>query len=392
MPLIDDTVGAFIEVFQSPLMGAAGPLSGLTFAAKDNLDVAGKVTGNGNPAWRAAQPAAGAHASAVERVLSAGASLVGKTHMDEFAYSLMGTNAHYGTPLNSAAPERVPGGSSSGSAAAVAAGLVDFALGTDTGGSVRLPASFCGIFGIRSSHGAVDMSGVVPMAPGFDALGWFARDAAMLARVGGVFGLSGVADYSTPWLPADIWDALDPRVAHALRPYAEAAADRIGRVVRDPLAIVGAAERAEAFRLWQGRDVWRAIGIWVEANNAKLGPDIAARFAAAKAVDAATFEKADATRKEIAAAMEEALDKGVVLILPTAPGPAPRKNSTQEAFDRFRKEAIGLLSIAAHARLPQISMPAATVDGAPVGLSLVGARGSDAKLLALAEALKGIQD
>ena len=107
MPLIDDTVGAFIEVFQSPLMGAAGPLSGLTFAAKDNLDVAGKVTGNGNPAWRAAQPAAGAHASAVERVLAAGASLVGKTHMDEFAYSLMGTNADYGTPLNSAAPERV---------------------------------------------------------------------------------------------------------------------------------------------------------------------------------------------------------------------------------------------------------------------------------------------
>src|SRR3989338_8277444 len=163
-----------------------GKLSLLTFAVKELYDVEGFITGAGNPRWESAHSAAQTTAPAVERLLNEGAALLGKTISDEMAFSLDGENAHYGTPLNTRCPERIPGGSSSGSAAAVAGGLVDFALGTDTAGSMRIPASYCGIYGFRPTHGAISLQGVHPLAPSLDAAGWFARTPDMLARVGSV--------------------------------------------------------------------------------------------------------------------------------------------------------------------------------------------------------------
>ncbi len=178
---MEDTVGAFLPDGLFDLEGAGeGPLKGLTFAAKDILDVAGRVTGCGNPDWAAS------HAPVVEALLAAGANLAGKTITDELAYSLNGQNFHYGTPANTNAPGRIPGGSSCGSAAATAAGLVDLALGSDTGGSVRIPASYCGLFGLRPSHGLVSLDGVMALAPSFDTLGWLAPNAALLKAVGEV--------------------------------------------------------------------------------------------------------------------------------------------------------------------------------------------------------------
>ena len=133
-------------------------------------------------------------ARAITCLVEAGASLEGKVHTDELAYSLNGENHFYGTPLNPRAPDRVPGGSSSGSASAVASGACDFALGTDTGGSVRVPASYCGLFGIRPSHGRIPLDGCMPLAPSFDTVGWFARDARLLERVGAVLlSISGLS-------------------------------------------------------------------------------------------------------------------------------------------------------------------------------------------------------
>ncbi|MDL2404180.1 amidase [Rhizobium calliandrae] len=387
MPLID-TANAFIELFAQPVRSVDnGSLAGLTFAAKDNIDVEGRITGNGNPVWRRAHGPAAAHAPVVARLLAEGAVLSGKTHMDEFAYSLMGTNAHYGTPLNSAAPDRVPGGSSSGSASAVGAGLVDFALGTDTGGSVRLPASFNGIFGMRPSHGAVDMAGVVPLGPGFDTLGWFARDAGTLVRVGRALGLVGEAFFSVAWLPSDIWTDVDPGLAALLRPMAEKIATRFSNTVTDPLPIVGPEERSEIYRFWQGYDAWKVLGGWVEAHDAELGPDIASRFAVARSISDETFARVDATRRDIARTMDAALADGLVMIIPTAPGPAPLRGSSREIFEAYRQQALGILSVAGHASLPQISMPAEKMDGGPVGLSVIGRRGSDGALLELVEGL-----
>uniref|UniRef100_A0A7N0V6F9 Amidase domain-containing protein n=1 Tax=Kalanchoe fedtschenkoi TaxID=63787 RepID=A0A7N0V6F9_KALFE len=181
--------GAFMEKFilqpTSP-SSSQPPLDTLTFAVKDIFDVQGLVTGFGNPDWARTHQPATSTAPAVAAMLGAGATCVGKTVMDEMAYSINGENKHYGTPVNPCAPDRVPGGSSSGSAVAVAAKLADFSLGTDTGGSVRVPASYCGIFGFRPSHGVITTDGVIPMAQSFDTVGWFARDPVILSRVGHV--------------------------------------------------------------------------------------------------------------------------------------------------------------------------------------------------------------
>src|SRR6187401_2279204 len=180
--LNQDTLGAFCRHTHVALAGAAqGPLAGLTFGLKDIYDIAGHKTGFGSPDWLGTHEVASRTASVATRLLGAGATMVGKTHTEEMAFSLTGKNAHYGTPLNPAAPGRIPGGSSSGSASAVAGHLVDFAIGSDTGGSVRAPASFCGIYGIRPTHGRIALDGVCPLAPMFDTCGWFARDPEMLA-------------------------------------------------------------------------------------------------------------------------------------------------------------------------------------------------------------------
>ena len=178
----NDKLGAFCRHTHVEMKGAAeGPLAGRTFAAKDIYDIAGRQTGFGSPDWLRTHEAAARTAPAVQALLDAGAELVGKTLTDEMAWSLTGENAHYGTPVNANAPGRIPGGSSSGSVSAVAAGVVDLALGSDTGGSVRLPASFCGVIGLRPTHGRIPMDGVCPLAPSFDTCGWFARDATLCA-------------------------------------------------------------------------------------------------------------------------------------------------------------------------------------------------------------------
>src|SRR5215468_9446108 len=216
-----DPYNAFCRHADVTLQGAPdGPLRGLTFAVKDVYDIAGHRTGNGNPVWLKTHPPATCTASAVERLLASGARMVGKTQTDELAYSLNGENVHYGTPTNPRAPGRIPGGSSSGSAAAVAGGLVDFALGTDCGGSVRLPASYCGIYGIRTSHGLIPIDGVADLAKTFDTVGWFAQTASLMHRVGRVLLPSPAKPFAPRRLliARDAFAAIEPEVSVALNP------------------------------------------------------------------------------------------------------------------------------------------------------------------------------
>src|SRR5690242_1128074 len=196
----------FVPGSQLHIAGAPdGPLAGLTFAAKDLFDVAGHPTGGGNPDWGRTHPVPDRHAWAVQRLLDAGATMIGKTITDEVSLGILGENAFDGTPLNPKAPDRVPGGSSSGSASAVASGLCDTALGTDTGGSVRVPASFCGLYGIRPTHGRLPLDGMLPQAPSSDTTGWFARDATTFARVSQVM----LGDDLSQELPKQLVIAVD---------------------------------------------------------------------------------------------------------------------------------------------------------------------------------------
>jgi len=381
---VRDPYNAFCRHTHVALDGvAAGPLRGLTFAAKDVFDVAGHRTGNGNPVWLETHPPAARTASVVQRLLAAGASMVGKTHTDELTYSINGENVHYGTPINPRAPGRIPGGSSSGSAAAVAGGLVDFALGTDCGGSVRIPASYCGIYGVRTTHGLVPVDGVIDLAASFDTVGWFARDPAMTPRVGDVL-LPATSDFVPQRLliAADAFALVGAETAAALAP----AVTRLKALLPDhrDVSVYNSDDPAvwsNIFRILQGDEIRRCHGDWIDAHKPNFGPGIAERFRWTRTIDTAEVERMRPLREDIAGHMTSLLGNDAVLCLPTAPGIAPKLATPAAELETFRGRAFALLCIAGLARLPQLSLPLAAVANCPLGLSLIAPRGGDRGLL-----------
>jgi amidase len=385
--VIEDRVGAFVPGPRTELPGAGeGPLAGLDFAVKDLFDVAGVVTGYGNPDWARTHPLAAATAPAVLALLQAGAALRGKTKTVELAYGLTGENVWHGTPTNPAAPDRFPGGSSCGSAAAVAAGLVDFALGSDTGGSVRIPASYCGIFGIRPSWGAVNLTGSRPLGPSFDTAGWFAARAGVLRRVGEVLLPPGGEGPLGPLLKVqEAWINAVPGTAAALTP----ALGAVERVLGPTLALSLVPETLdrvfENFRAAQAEEAWASLGSWVEATKPAFGPGVAERFAAAKATDPEAAAAARRFRQVFRVRLRALLEGGAVLAYPTSPVPAPRLDTDAASQQAIRERTMGVTAIAGFGGLCEVSLPAAKVEGVPVGLSLVAAPGRDRALLALAE-------
>lgn len=364
----------------------SGPLAGLTFAVKDFFDVAGVPTGAGSPHWLASHPVPSKTAAVVVRALEAGARLVGKTHTDELAWSLNGENHHYGTPRNPAAPGRVPGGSSSGSAAATAGGLVDFAIGSDTGGSVRLPASYCGVYGIRTTHGRIPIEGSVPLAESYDSVGWFARDAETFARVGRVL-LGPGAPAAPPrrvLLARDLFAVSGPAVADALAPGIARVASALGPPEAVDVAGEDLSRWRDVFRVLQAAEIWAAHGEWVLATKPVFGPGIRERFAAAARLEPEDVEAARAMRGSIRERMLALLGDDAVLILPSAPGIAPLCDTRPAELEDFRARALEVLCPAGHAGLPQVSLPLGTLDGCPIGLSLMAGPGRDEMLLDLA--------
>lgn len=388
-----DTLGAFVPGSQCELPGSgSGPLRGLTFAAKDLYDIAGHVTGFGNPDWAETHDPAEATSPAVQAWLDAGAHLVGKTITDELAYSLNGQNFHYGTPTNANAPGRIPGGSSSGSASAVAGGLVDIALGSDTGGSVRIPASYCGLYGIRPTHGRIPVTGVLPLAPSFDTVGWFARDAGLLARAGEVLLGTEVKGVEMPprLLRIDDAFALASDAANAaLTPFVERLEGLIGKakpfVAGEPGG--GLLNWMLRFRHIQAREICETHGAWLAATKPRFGPEIAERFAWAQSVPQSEADAAKPEREAFTARLRDALPDGTVACLPTAPGIAPKLDTSAEDLVAHRGQVIALTAIAGLAGLPQVTMPLANIDGCPLGLSIIAGPGQDVMLLALAESM-----
>ncbi|MEP9376459.1 amidase [Aquabacter sp. CN5-332] len=391
MPLTD-TLNAFVAhgLFERAPT-SEGPLSGHTFAVKDFFDVAGVPTAAGSPDWLASHPVPEKSASVVDKLLGAGAHLMGKTHTDELAWSLNGENHHYGTPTNPAAPGRIPGGSSSGSAAATAGGLVDFAIGSDTGGSVRLPASYCGIIGIRPTHGRIAIDGAVPLAPSYDVVGWFARDPKLFADVGAVLfgGLKEVGAPKRVLLARDLFDAAGPAVEAALAPALKIVTKRVGASEEVSAANGALPAWRNAFRLIQSEEAHAAHGAWIEKVKPNFGPGVRERFAAAAHLDAAEVAAAKVVREEARTRLDTLLADDAILILPTAPGIAPLRDTPGDQLEAFRARALELLCPAGHSGLPQISLPMGTLEGCPVGLSFIAPRGKDEVLLSLAKVLLG---
>jgi amidase len=389
--LPEDTVGAFVgapRVLAEPTDGAAadhGRLAGWRLAVKDVIDVAGTVTGAGVPAWAAERAPAAANAPCVQALVDGGATVVGKTLADELAYSLAGHNLHYPPATNVAAPGRTVGGSSTGSAAAVAAGLVELALGTDTAGSVRVPASYCGIFGWRSSHGATDMRGIVPLAPSIDTVGLFARDASTLAAAAHVL-LAG------PGPQRERARDEPPRAVLVTELLAAATgdvADAVARAVDAPATALGLDPDAcaAAFVTLQGWEAWAAHGAWVRGHPDALGPDVAARFAAASRVTADDVRPARPVRDAVRARLSDATAGGDVVLLAPATPTAARPNvvgrETGAAVDDVRRRLLAITTPASLAGCPVVVVPGPRDrEGRPVGVACIGAPGYDDRLLA----------
>lgn len=380
-----DTLNAFTRHTHVELPGAKeGPLAGLTFGVKDTYEIAGHKTGFGSPDWFATHEPATHTASIVTRLLEQGATLVGKTHTEEMAFSLSGENAHYGTPTNVAAPGRVPGGSSSGSAAAVAGGLVDFSLGGDTGGSVRGPASFCGIFGMRATHGRIALDGVLPLAPSFDACGWFARDAAMLRRVGNVL-LGGKA--RTPGrllLAKDAFALAVPAAQMALQPAVHRVSQLLGKAQHVTVSENGLPAWYDVMRALQFGEIHATYGEWIRHERPVFGPEIQARFDVVAKSDPIRIAASSVLREDIRERMQSLLADNAILLLPTMPDIPHIVGDAHSQVVAFRDRALPLLCIAGLCGLPQISMPMATLNGCPLGLSILAAQGNDEMLLEVA--------
>ncbi len=383
-----DTCNAFVpgEMITVPPM-KSGKLSSLTFAVKELYDVKGFVTGAGNPHWKNTHPVAQLTAPAVKMLLNEGATLLGKTISDEMAFSLDGENFHYGTPLNSKCPDRIPGGSSSGSASAVAGGLVDFALGTDTAGSMRIPASYCGIYGFRPTHGAISLEGVHPMAPSFDVAGWFARTPDVLTKVGGVLLGTDIPEFKANKfvIARDLLDTKDHRVASKYDAF-------IQRLSKLPVEITEAELGKPDFQTWievlrdiQWWELNQAHGEWVFQNLDKFGEEIRGRLEKISSVTKDEMEKKRLVRKQLISQIESIISPGTIAVFPTAPGIAPLKGRSIDEARASRINTMRHTCISTVAGLPQISMPLIEKDSCPIGISFLGARGQDGQLLAAAQ-------
>jgi amidase len=420
-----DTVGAFVpHTLRQPLEGSdvgceSLLLSGATFASKDLYHIEGRQTGAGNPTFLEKSPTATVTSPAVLALLNNGASCVGITVCDELFYSVLGDNIHYGTPLNSRAPGHLPGGSSSGSASAVAAGLCDFGLGSDTAGSVRIPASFCGLLGFRPTHGRIDLSHATAMSKSFDTCGWFTRggDAELFAKVGEVlFAQSSAAD-SMPrsevtkvqkiLVGSDVFGLLNPSHASTLRKslarVTKAASGtwdglKVEETVVTPPGHTLSDWWNIAFRVIQAWDIKNEPSMvpFVQKHRPQLAPAIQERIDTASKIREEEVKEAIAHRATYAAHIHELVRPGYLLCIPTAPCTAPAipsadqqeeaAKSAAEKMGNYRRDIMAMTSIAGLSGLPEITLPLASDNelGHPLGLSFVGWPGSDELLLQLA--------
>jgi amidase len=388
MPL-HDPAHAFVPYPDVPVPRAAtGALADLSFGVKDLFDVAGYPTGGGSPIVLAMSGIKTRSAPTVQRLLDAGARFVGKTVTDELAFSMNGNNAHFGAPVNGAAPQRITGGSSSGSASAVSSGLCDFALGSDTGGSVRAPANHCGLYGLRPTHGRISLESVLDLSPSLDTCGWFARDIDTFARVADV--LLGADPVRVPervrlLRPTDLWALARPAAVDALSAASRAVEAALGPAAETSVTLDSIDAMYWNFRYIQGREAWLTDGPLIERFALPLGPGVAERFAWSRSVTDAQVGAARRFRAAFRDHLGALLGSDGVLVMPTMPDIAPLRSDPESGLESYRNQAIGMLCVAGLSGFPQISMPLAQRDGAPLGLSLLGPAGSDRALVGLAQ-------
>ncbi len=365
----------------------SGLLDGLSFAVKDIFDIAGHPTSAGNPTWLATHAIPTQTSPLIEQLRAAGAQMTGKVLTDELAYSLNGDNIHYGTPLNSNAPTRVPGGSSSGSVAAVAAKLCDFALGSDTGGSTRVPASYCGVWGLRSTHDLLSRQHVVPLHTSYDTMTWFAHDPETFKRVGQVLLPPSAFVPKRLLKPQALWELASEDFAAPLEAVLQAAQTALG-VDAQTMSFT---EQTQTLEQWRqayvthgAHEAWALHGDWIQRHQPTFAAPIAARWEQAKAVTQPQAQTAGAQVAQIRSQIRERLGADSVAIVPSAAGLAPLLQASGQEVDALRLRTMHITCVAGISGVCQVSIPFKNKDGVPVGVSLIGPAGSDLALIEFA--------
>ena len=360
----------------------SGSLSGLRLGVKDLFHIAGIPTTAGNPDWLTShsQPAT-VTAPSVATLLAAGAILIGKTLTDELAYSLEGVNKHYGTPTNPQAPNRIPGGSSSGSAVAVANGSIDLGLGTDTGGSIRVPASYNGIYGFRPSHGAVSCEHLIPLSPRFDTVGWLTSSLDNLKRVADLL-LKPSSGCQLSHLVVSNFEDIEFWQS-ARQPLLKAWETKFESIEYVNLKHKDLSRASKAFRILQGREIWREHGEWIEQQQPDFAPEIGDRFMECKSLTQDDQRQAEAVAEDFIHFWQSEIlpSDDRVLLLPTTPGAAPLLNTPASELLQYRSRLMDLTAPAGLTRAPQISLPYLNIDRAPWGISLLARNNCDRALL-----------
>ena len=358
-----------------------GHLSGLRLGVKDLFHIANMPTTAGNPDWLASHSIPHKTAPTVSALLEAGAILIGKTLTDELAYSLEGVNQHYGTPTNPKAPNRLPGGSSSGSAVAVANNSIDIGLGTDTGGSIRVPASYNGIYGFRPSHGAVNCEELIPLAPRFDTVGWLTRDLGTMNKVAKVLLKSRTNQHLSHLVIGNI-EGIESWVT-ARQPLLSTIIDQFSSIQYVNLTAELLNNASKAFCILQGREIWRMHGAWIEQHQPNFAPEIGDRFNWCQGLSQSDEQQAEIQAKEFTDFWLSHIlpSNNHVLLMPTAPGEAPLLQTSSAKLIGYRTRLMGLTSAAGLTSAPQISLPYSTREQAPWGVSVVARSGYDHALL-----------
>ena len=384
----------FVHICDPPQSIAQGSLSGLRLGVKDLFNIAGISTGAGNPDWLASHPQpADFTAPSVLALLQAGATLLGKTLTDELAYSLEGINQHYGTPTNPKAPERIPGGSSSGSAVAVANGSIDIGLGSDTGGSIRVPASYNGLYGFRPSHGTISCKHMIALSPRFDTVGWLTRALSTLEQVAEILLLPSANNVNNNLSRLVVChiEGLESWVK-ARQPLLMSLESQFASIHYVDLSTDHLTKASAAFRVLQGREIWRIHGQWIEQQQPNIATEISARFTWCKSLKESDQEQAEVSAQEFINFWHSHIlpSDNHVLLLPTTPGAAPLLNMPASEQLRYRNRLLGLTAPAGLTKSPQINLPYLKSEQAPWGVSLLARSGCDRALLTCATKLDKI--
>ncbi|AYA78559.1 amidase [Bacillus sp. Y1] len=380
---MDDKWNAFMNDHLNIKQTELGQLKELSFGVKDVFEIKDYRSSAGNPDWFQSHQASNRNAPVINQLLEQGACLRGTTHTDELMYSLNGENFHYGTPVNPRSADRIPGGSSSGSAVAVSSGLVDFALGTDTGGSVRVPSSYCGIFGFRPTHGLVDSKGVIPLAKSFDTVGWMTRDPNLLLAVGEVLiseEMNDMEEFSSLIFENEAWSYVDNQTKGSYLQNIEVLKENYS-TQNVNIAKEGLSKWAELFRNIQGIEIWNEHGDWINRVKPAFGPGIAERFQWASTLNKEYLSEYEEERELIKDQLSALLNSNGLLVIPTTPGEAPMRNLMVEEMEQYRSKTMKLTCIAGLSGFPQVTIPLIKENGIPIGLSFIANHHSDLKLL-----------